>query len=390
MLFRRTLSFAILCAATVAAQAQDPPAETPPATEATTETPAATPAAEESTASLQEFDTMYTEWVGIVEKMRAMQLEWKSAKPDRRSEIEKEFNALRSQGEELRGKLYPNAEALFKADPKTNVKAGQFVAMAGIMAFGADDYEEAARIFQVLIDSEYPNNQVYQYAGMSAFNIGSLEKASEYLQKADTEGVLDDKGKDYLFRLETFKPDWEAEQAIRAKEEAAGDLPRVRFKLENGDVVLELFENEAPNTVANFVSLVEKGFYNGTPFHRVLQGFMAQGGDPKGDGTGGPGYRIECECKNPGYRKHFRGSLSMAKETAPDTGGSQFFITFVPTTGLDGQHTVFGRVVEGMDVVSKITRRNPEEPNQPEPDKIISATVERKRPHDYKPKTLPE
>lgn len=390
MLFRWMLSLGVLCAATAAAQAQDQPAAT--------ESPASTgaPAAEapaDNAAQVGEFKAMYGQWRDIMEKMRALQFEWKSAEPDRRAAIEADFNNLRKQGDEIEEKLKTTSEALYKADPKKNVEPGQFVAMMGVTAMNRDQYEEAYRIFQLLIDGDYPNKQIYQYAGIAAFILADVDKASEYLQKADAEGMLDAEGKDYLFRLETYKPDWEAEKAIRAKEEAANDLPRVRLKLEKGDIVLELFENEAPNTVANFISLVEKGFYNGTPFHRVLKNFMAQGGDPKGDGTGGPGYRIECECKKPGYRKHFRGSLSMAKETLPDTGGSQFFITFIPTSNLDGMHTVFGRVIEGMDVVTAIQRRDPEKPNPPTPDKIITATVERsprKPAKDYKPKTLPE
>ncbi len=106
---------------------------------------------------------------------------------------------------------------------------------------------------------------------------------------------------------------------------------------------------------------------------------MAQGGDPKGDGSGGPGYTIPCECYEPNHRLHFRGSLSMAKQEARDTGGSQFFLTFVPTTHLDGKHTVFGRVVEGMDVLTKLQRRDPSAAKPADADKIIEATVVRKR-----------
>ncbi|MBI1369471.1 MAG: peptidylprolyl isomerase [Planctomycetes bacterium] len=153
-----------------------------------------------------------------------------------------------------------------------------------------------------------------------------------------------------------------------------------------GDIVLELFENEAPNSVANFISLVEKGFYDGVPFHRVLAGFMAQGGDPTGTGAGGPGYAIKCECYAPNARMHFRGSLSMA-HAGRDTGGSQFFLTFVPTGHLNGKHTVFGRVIEGMDVLSKLNRISPGEGG--EPDKMVKVTVIRKRDHAYKPVTIP-
>ncbi len=169
------------------------------------------------------------------------------------------------------------------------------------------------------------------------------------------------------------------------------------LKTSKGDIVLELFENEAPNTVANFISLVQSGFYKDVTFHRVLRGFMAQGGDPNGNGRGGPGYKIPCECYKPDHRLHFRGALSMAKEGAGgsdgqgrDTGGSQFFLTFVPAASLDGNYTVFGRVIDGMDVLAKIRHRDPGDAEAPRPDKIIEAKVLRKRPHEYKPQKMPE
>ncbi len=176
---------------------------------------------------------------------------------------------------------------------------------------------------------------------------------------------------------------------MRQDEAKADDLPRVEIKTSKGTIVVELFENEAPNTVANFVSLVEKGFYNGTPFHRVLPDFMAQGGDPTGSGSGGPGHTIKCECYEENHRVHFRGSMSMA-HAGKDTGGSQFFLTFRPTSHLNAKHTVFGRIIEGMDVLAKIQRRDPGDANAPQPDKIVEAKVLRKRKHEYKPETQPE
>ncbi len=127
-------------------------------------------------------------------------------------------------------------------------------------------------------------------------------------------------------------------------------MKKAIIETEKGDIVLELFENEAPNTVDNFVKLINKGFYNGLKFHRVIDNFMIQGGCPNGTGTGGPGYTIKCEI-NP--KKHRTGTLSMA-HAGKNTGGSQFFITHAPQSHLDGVHTVFGQVKEGMDVVNKI------------------------------------
>ncbi|SFM67509.1 peptidylprolyl isomerase [Methanolobus profundi] len=119
-----------------------------------------------------------------------------------------------------------------------------------------------------------------------------------------------------------------------------------------GTITIELFDKDAPKTVANFEKLIKEGFYDGLTFHRVIPNFVIQGGCPRGDGTGGPGYSIKCETKgNP--RKHGTGALSMA-HAGKDTGGSQFFITHSPQPHLDGVHTVFGQVIEGQDVVNKI------------------------------------
>ncbi|WP_406655745.1 peptidylprolyl isomerase [Methanolobus sp. ZRKC2] len=129
-------------------------------------------------------------------------------------------------------------------------------------------------------------------------------------------------------------------------------MKKAIIETDKGNIVLELFEKDAPKTVANFEKLIKQGFYDGLTFHRVIPNFVIQGGCPKGDGTGGPGYSIKCETKgNP--RKHGKGALSMA-HAGKDTGGSQFFITHSPQPHLDNVHTVFGQVVEGMDVVNKI------------------------------------
>ena len=131
-------------------------------------------------------------------------------------------------------------------------------------------------------------------------------------------------------------------------------MKKAIIEMDQGNIVIELFEKEAPGTVANFEKLINKGFYDGLSFHRVIKGFVAQGGCPAGNGTGGPGYTIPCETQGNPHR-HERGSLSMAHR-GRDTGGSQFFIVYEPQPHLDGVHTVFGKVIEGMDVVDKINQ----------------------------------
>jgi len=127
---------------------------------------------------------------------------------------------------------------------------------------------------------------------------------------------------------------------------------KVTMETTKGNIVLELYPQHAPKTVNNFVFLAKEGFYDGVSFHRVINNFMIQGGDPTGSGSGGPGYKFEDETRGNPLR-HETGSLSMAN-AGPNTNGSQFFITHSPQPHLDGKHTVFGKVVEGQDIVNKI------------------------------------
>ncbi len=157
--------------------------------------------------------------------------------------------------------------------------------------------------------------------------------------------------------------------------------PIVTITMENGDVMkAELYPQIAPNTVNNFISLARKGFYDGLIFHRVIPGFMIQGGDPKGNGTGGPGYSIKGEFAANGFTndlKHTRGVLSMARAMDPDSAGSQFFIMHADAPHLDGQYAAFGKITEGMDAVDKIAQTRTGRQDRPVKDqKIASMTVE--------------
>jgi cyclophilin family peptidyl-prolyl cis-trans isomerase len=148
---------------------------------------------------------------------------------------------------------------------------------------------------------------------------------------------------------------------------------RARFKTERGEIVTELYAAQAPLTVENFVNLARAGFYDGTTFHRVIPGFMAQGGDPTGTGRGGPGYQFGDEF-SPELRHDGPGVLSMAN-AGPGTNGSQFFLTFDATPHLDGRHSVFGRVVEGIDVLRSLRERDPSRDPKPG-DRIDTVEIE--------------
>lgn len=157
--------------------------------------------------------------------------------------------------------------------------------------------------------------------------------------------------------------------------------PIVTFEMENGDIIkAELYPEIAPNTVNNFVSLASKGFYNGLIFHRVIEGFMIQGGCPDGTGMGGPGYSIKGEFNQNRFKndlKHTEGVLSMARAMHPDSAGSQFFIMHKTSPHLDGAYAAFGKVVEGMDVVNKIAETDTDFRDRPIVPQIMKAvTVE--------------
>ena len=142
------------------------------------------------------------------------------------------------------------------------------------------------------------------------------------------------------------------------------------FDTNKGTFEIELFTDKAPITTKNFIDLTEKGFYDGLIFHRVIKGFMIQGGDPNGDGTGGPGYEIQDEF-HPELKHDSEGILSMAN-SGPNTGGSQFFITLAATPWLDGKHAVFGKVVKGMDVVNAIENVETGAQDKPVEDVVIN------------------
>ena len=155
--------------------------------------------------------------------------------------------------------------------------------------------------------------------------------------------------------------------------------PIVTFEMKDGDVFyVELYPDVAPNTVNNFISLVKKGFYNGLCFHRVIEGFMIQGGDPKGNGTGGPGYTIRGEFSKNGFKndlKHKRGVISMARSMMPNSAGSQFFIMHAAAPHLAGQYAAFGQVIDGMDVIDKIAEVNVDYNDKPLRDQVIKTVT---------------
>lgn len=368
------------------------------------------------------FNEMLEEWKLILQQMMTLRLEYRQPETtdDRKRECMREFNDLRVKAQSLNQQLLDQAIACILKYPQENMDLDAFVLNVLREYRRLDLYDEALEVCKKLLSQDIKSDELVEAMAYCALYANDFETAAKYGPK-----LMDlqwrrksefDYNQSPFRNLEYWQKEWARELELRHQENMAGNLPRVLLKTTRGDIEIELFENEAPNTVANFIFLVEKGFYNNLDFHRVIHGEMAQGGgsellrtETNMDGTlkkrtnrdAGPGYTIPDEIYEHS-RKHFRGTVSMAN-AGPNTGGSQFFICYRPNREYDGKHTVFGRVVRGMDLVSFFLERQPYDPNEQledemelekrvfevpgceMPDKIISARVLRKRAHPYSP-----
>ena len=345
----------------------------------------------ESQPARKAYDAKLAQWKQMLKDLQALRAEFDTAKPSQIPGIRKQWDEIVSQGDVLFPELRAAALAAFVEDPQTRDRAlvRMLIELAG-EALLADDYETCEHITVTMLEAGSNDRKLHDMIGISKFANHKFAEAEAAFKRAEQVGEISQMGRNYYGEVKSgYVELWKKEAAIRQAEAEADDLPRVKLTTSKGEIIIELFENEAPETVGNFINLVEQGYYDGLKFHRVLQNFMAQTGCPKGDGTGGPGYRIYCECLTRNdHRKFFTGSLGMA-HGGPNTGGSQFFITFRPTANLNGKHTCFGRVIQGLEIAREITKINPEKPDaKVQPDKVITAEVLRKRDHDYVPRRV--
>ncbi len=261
-----------------------------------------------------------------------------------------------------------------------------------------DRYEGMVEVAQVLLDNNYPDEKMRGFLTMAAYGLNQYEVVRPNLDRLIEEGVVSQQLLMLQEHIDEIESAWQDELRMREEDAQGEPLPRVLIRTTKGDMEVELFENQAPQTVANFISLVESGFFDHLTFHRVMRHFMAQGGCPEGDGSGGPGYTIPGEMDRPNARKFFRGTLGLALapdretgKTDPSSGGSQFFIMYLPTYQLNGKYTAFGRVIRGIEVLANIHKINPddkeekEEESEVQPDEILGIDVLYKRDHAYEP-----
>jgi len=344
------------------------------------------------------FDLLYGQWRSIVGELAALDIRYHTTSPRRRAELRSRYDELVAQGTVLQDEVLQAALIAYAKAPQENADLGEFLTGSVFMLVSNEEYEEGLRIVQLLLDGGVSSTDLSILAGSAAFATGEFDLAARHWRQAKEARQLFGADEQHLKDIDDYRTGWDREQQLRAAELAADDLPRVLLTTTQGEIELELFENEAPKTVANFVYLVEQGFYDGLTFYRVVSQVLAEAGCPNGDGTGGPGYVLRGENQAPHRRQHFRGSLAMI-HSGPDVIGSRFYITFVPARHLDRNNTVFGRVVRGIDVLAKLQRRTPPDTftlkvnprsNMVEipADKIVTARVLRKRDHPYQPPTV--
>ena len=341
-----------------------------------------------------------TEWAALVKEMesfkeniQSMKLRFSKATAAERTTIHAEANKMnKTFMTKTLVRMQELAPEILKLNPEDTVAAELTLESL----YSKNQYAEVVRISDMVLKKDPKAQLAANFNGVGRYATHDFEGAVKVLKEAEENQILNPSlGGQYLDAAEKYMEYWKVEQAIRAKEDAAtGDeqLPIVKLSTSKGDSEILMLENEAPNAVATFISLVDKKYYDGLKFHRVIPSFMAQGGCPNSRdnpslaGQGGPGYNIACECYQENARRHFAGSLSMA-HAGRDTGGSQFFLTHLPTDHLNpepgktqGSHTVFGRVIQGLDVGQALEKN----------DELKTAVVVRKRNHEYVPQTIPE
>jgi len=354
------------------------------------------PFSPEQKVAIEAFIESRTRWADTLSELKAVGIRY-SNDEDRSDAAKSRFQELRNLARTRMNETFDRAVELFQ------VRIGDYEAgsmMATMLEYreSMSIYENSLEAAEALLKAELTYPFLYKIAARSAFLDGRYDRVMKHYNAfVELNGVekLDKIDNVIASFLEVYPDYWKKEQELRDAEAKADDLPRVLMETTRGPVTIELFENEAPNTVANFIKLAEDGYYDGADFYQVVDDFIAMGGDPVGDGTSTTGRFLPDEHQNPNSRQFFRGSLSMAKipdprdknKYVPNSASSQFAIALMPYISLDNQQTVFGRIIDGMEAVSTFRRIDPTEKKeksiQMPPDRIISMKVIRKRPHSY-------
>lgn len=346
---------------------------------------------------MTEFDRLTTAWAEEIGVVREAQIRFHNGT----DQTEQEYRQIVQQHQQVVRErfedVFQQAIKMLRHQSEGQGYLKRFLSRTVAHRGNLDWYEGLAEAVDMLEQflGEHAEPSFYSVAGRVHTVAGNFEKAKNYLQQALQTEEPQDNDLRLLATMDKLAEAYQAEQQRLADD--PDDLPLVELNTTRGRVVIELYEDQAPNTVANFIQLVEQGFYDELPFYQVMEHLFAMTGDPYGDGTGNSGQYIPDEADHPDARAALHGSLVMAKlaiardpegRTVPDSASSQFMIMYLPMDFRQGKYTTFGRVVEGMSAVAYFTRIDPtkekdENEVQLPPDRILTARVLRKRDHDY-------
>lgn len=356
----------------------------------------------DSERAVAEFKKASDEWRDVLTEINAVTIRYQNATDSQLSELRQRHRELESQARLQFRDLFGQAVKITQQSPGVDGDVTDFLSRATQYRFNRDNYEMTGEAAEALMQVLEQGRGLPEIAGVSYWATNQHERARPFLEQAVGMGLLDEKSRGVLESLERLEQAWKVEQEKLEAEAKANDLPRVSFQTTRGEIVVELFENEAPNTVANFIRLVEEGTYRNIPFYQVLAGRVALAGDVRVD-PATMGFVIADENKTPDARAAFRGYLAMTKlptppesvelKTYPNSASSHFFMTYRPIMGTNAEHTIFGRIIEGIEHFTALTRVDPskekkEGEEEEKPDYILEAEVIRKRPHDYEPNRI--
>ncbi|MEM7455899.1 MAG: peptidylprolyl isomerase [Planctomycetota bacterium] len=360
----------------------------------------------------KEFNQTRDRWVEALKELRLASTMYFALPRDEAAPWKDRYEAATQTGNIEREKFEELAVELFDRLDEPDADLLQIILRVVKARYDRGQYTQSLELNKKLLPFMLDDDRAYMLYLSSLAMLDRYDETREFVTRNPRilndeliESVHED-ARDNYYAIQYLHEGWIREQELREQEQEADDLPRVQIKTSKGTITVELFENEAPLAVNNFVALCESGFYDGLIFHRVINHFMAQtGGYDDQQQHRQLGYTIEDEFSREDARHHFRGSLAMARTNAEHSGSSEFYFTFAPKPGLDGSplperrgrgYTVFGRVIAGWDVLDSLTRTfevlKGEEDERKEvpiidavPDHIISTTVIRKRDHEYAP-----
>ncbi|MBX3414076.1 MAG: peptidylprolyl isomerase [Pirellulales bacterium] len=342
----------------------------------------------ENSSPAEQFESIRTEWAQFALELDKARFRVNNCPPDQKNEAVLAYDTLLEQGNQLLQRFADSTVTAYEADPD-HAEAARYLTIMIEHTLAADRYELVVRMAKAMIEHGKPDAKLYEQAGIACFELGALDDAEKFFAEAAKLGDLSNDAKSRHDSIPEWREKLARETKLREAEAAADNLPRVTITTTKGDIVLELYEDQAPNAVANFIGLVDRKFYNGLEFFRVQNNFAAVAGCPLNRGTGGPGHEILCETDRDDRRAAMRGTISMAN-AGRGRCGSLFFISLA-SSGVnhsEANNPVFGRVLSGMDVVERLKRADPDTTSKDfARDRILDTKVERRRPHEYVPVT---